>query len=688
MSNRGYSWLIIKFLPDSSVAITPGVGANVDTRTAGGEHRQVIIIGHESATDSIATVQATDPGSDGLGLVVREPNTTAIVSGLNSVRVRDIVTGTITTVGAVTNITNSIAVVPFTGPGSPMSDNPHTGLRVVVAGTHAAASLLISGQQVAGTNRPLIVNTDGAVKVYDIVTGTIAAVTAITNALPAGDNNIGNVDIVSGTLTNITNTVAVYFDRGDPGVKLTSGILTGITNSIAVVPYTPAGTALTDEGHDAERILITGSHAVASLTIRGQQAVGTYQPIIVNTDGALKIYDIVTGTIAAVTAITNALPTGSNAIGKLAANSGVDIGDVDVTSISAGDNNIGNVDIVTMPAVVVTSITNSIAVVPFTPAGSQMTDEGYDALRVIVAGSHAAASLAIAGSLPAGTNNIGDVDVLTIAAGDNNIGNVDVVSMPTTIAVVPVTATGGTIPDEGYDAQRILFAGAHAAASLTIRGQQAAGTYQPVIVNTDGALKIYDIVTGTINAVTGITNALPAGDNNIGNVDIVSGTVTGITNSIAVHVLSTNGTMAVNVGKIDGTIYVGFSPSRPAVLADAQHTANIFTVSGSTSGVSVSGVTLVAPSANASFKVFAFSLQTTGIVSMALKFTNGAGTSPTEFWRPLVTASATSSAPVGANLAVPPPGHLFATGVSTTLALVNDTASLVHYSVSYLKESA
>ena len=38
-----------------------------------------------------------------------------------------------------------------------------------------------------------------------------------------------------------------------------------------------------------------------------------------------------------------ALPAGTNAIGKLAANSGVDIGDVDVTSISAGANLIGDV---------------------------------------------------------------------------------------------------------------------------------------------------------------------------------------------------------------------------------------------------------------------------------------------------------------------------------------------------------
>jgi hypothetical protein len=44
------------------------------------------------------------------------------------------------------------------------------------------------------------------------------------------------------------------------------------------------------------------------------------------------------------------LQAGSAAIGKLAANSGVDIGDVDILSIAAGDNNIGNVDIASIAA--------------------------------------------------------------------------------------------------------------------------------------------------------------------------------------------------------------------------------------------------------------------------------------------------------------------------------------------------
>lgn len=54
----------------------------------------------------------------------------------------------------------------------------------------------------------------------------------------------------------------------------------------------------------------------------------------------------VIATVGAVTAITNALPAGTNAIGKLSANSGVDIGDVDILSIAAGTNNIGNVGVI------------------------------------------------------------------------------------------------------------------------------------------------------------------------------------------------------------------------------------------------------------------------------------------------------------------------------------------------------
>lgn len=55
---------------------------------------------------------------------------------------------------------------------------------------------------------------------------------------------------------------------------------------------------------------------------------------------------------------------------------------------------------------------------------------------------------AIANALPAGTNNIGDVDVASIAAGDNNIGNVDIVSGTLTTLT---TLTGGGVAHDSAD---------------------------------------------------------------------------------------------------------------------------------------------------------------------------------------------------------------------------------------------
>lgn len=232
-------------------------------------------------------------------------------------------------------------------------------------------------------------------------------------------------------------------------------------------------------------------------------------------------------------------------------------------------------------------------------------------------------------------------------------------------------------------------------------GDSASSNPFPVTVNrvtslVDGTVsvgtinRVNNVVDGTLSTVTRVTNVIDGTLSNVYRVhNLIAGTVTvtGITASAAVHILSTNGTMGVNVGTVAGSVAVYFSPARPVVLADSQHTAGIFTVTGSTSGGTTSGVTLVAPSANYNFKVFAYSLQSTAIASSAWRFTNGGG-SETEFWRPLVTAVETTSTPKGANLAVQPPGFLFATGVSTTLALKSDTGSLVHYSVSYIKESA
>ena len=202
------------------------------------------------------------------------------------------------------------------------------------------------------------------------------------------------------------------------------------------------------------------------------------------------------------------------------------------------------------------------------------------------------------------------------------------------------------------------------------------GTIQTIVGRID------DVVSVRMNTLSGTVGV------NIGKVDgTIQVNVGKIDDLVAIKTTSASGTLGVHLLTTAGTLTVKVDPAS-AVLVNAFHTANIFTVSGSTSGISASGVTLISPSANANFKIFAYSFQTTGITSAVISLTNGAGTSPTEFWRPLVTAVEATSTPKGANAMLTPPGFIFATGVSTTLALLNTAGVLVHYSVSYFKESA
>ena len=103
---------------------------------------------------------------------------------------------------------------------------------------------------------------------------------------------------------------------------------------------------------DAEAVVLGAGTAEIGKLAAGLANIGDVDVAsIAAGDNNIGNVDIVSGvittvsTVTAVTAITNALPAGTNAIGKLAANSGVDIGDVDVTSIAAGTNLIGDVGI-------------------------------------------------------------------------------------------------------------------------------------------------------------------------------------------------------------------------------------------------------------------------------------------------------------------------------------------------------
>lgn len=157
---------------------------------------------------------------------------------------------------------------------------------------------------------------------FDVTNGGTFAV-QVDAALPSGSNTIGVVDL--GAVDN-----AVL----DAIAASVAGTLVVDATGQGDVPITLAGesVAVTNAGLTELASAINVS-AQMDVNIAAQAAA-----ITVDATGQGDV-PITLGGEAVV------LGAGSAAIGKLAANSGVDIGDVDVTSISAGSNLIGDVGV-------------------------------------------------------------------------------------------------------------------------------------------------------------------------------------------------------------------------------------------------------------------------------------------------------------------------------------------------------
>lgn len=187
----------------------------------------------------------------------------------------------------------------------------------------------------------------------------------------------------SSTLLPIQGTVA-------DGLLVNLGTNNDVTVTSGAITETNSGSILTSVQLIDDAIFTDDTSTHATGTTKGIGIMAAATP----TDAAITANDI--GMVAMTTdrklhvAVMDALPAGTAAIGKLAANSGVDIGDVTLTANSGVD--IGDVDVT---------------------------------------------------SIAAGDNNIGNVDIASIAAGDNNIGNVDIVSGTiTTVSALGVSTTG------------------------------------------------------------------------------------------------------------------------------------------------------------------------------------------------------------------------------------------------------
>lgn len=146
------------------------------------------------------------------------------------------------------------------------------------------------------------------------------------------------------------------------------------------------------------------------------------------------------------------------------------------TTLGAGTNNIGDVDVLTLPAI---------------PAGTNNIGD---------------VDIVTLPALPAGTNNIGDVDVLTLpalVAGTANIGDVDVLTLP---ALVAGTANIGDVD----------VATVPAPLSTTGGGTEAAALRVTIANDSTGVVSVDDnggalTVDGTVTANAG-TGTFTVGD--------------------------------------------------------------------------------------------------------------------------------------------------------------------------------
>jgi len=244
-------------------------------------------------------------------------------------------------------ISGTVAVTQSTSPwivaGGGTAGSAATGV-VTVQGIASMTPVQVSQATASSLNATVVgtgtfaVQVDGAaLTALQLIDDTVATLgtTTYTEAATKG-NIIGAVRRdANTTLVDTTNEVAPLQVNATGELK------------VAQIQPLPAGTnaigkLAANDGIDIGDVTINNASGGSAVNIQdgGNSITVDYATTGSGTStGALRVELPTNGTG------TVGLNAGTNAIGKLAANSGVDIGDVDVTSIAAGTNNIGQVSV-------------------------------------------------------------------------------------------------------------------------------------------------------------------------------------------------------------------------------------------------------------------------------------------------------------------------------------------------------
>lgn len=200
-----------------------------------------------------------------------------------------------------------------------------------------------STQPISGTVTANLGTLNGAATAANQVTGNSSLAT-IAGAVSGTEMQ---VDVLTMPTVTVTATNLDIRDLTFASDKVdASGSTLGANSGVDIGDVTvnnAAGAAAVNIQDGGNSITVDGTVSItANSSVNISQVAGaTAQSGSGTATGALRVELPTNGTgviatVGAVTAITNALPAGTNGIGKLTANSGVDIGDVDVTSAVSG----------------------------------------------------------------------------------------------------------------------------------------------------------------------------------------------------------------------------------------------------------------------------------------------------------------------------------------------------------------
>lgn len=521
-------------MAESNITLNPGAaGSDVATMTDGsGYHHQKVVIGFDGGTsptpvDSSNPLPISDAGGsltvDGTVAVTNADITTIAGAVSGSEMQVDVLTmpsvavtnaGITTIAGAVSGTEMQVDVltmptVTVTGTGGtfPVTDS---GGSLTVDGTVAATqsgTWAVTGaaaEDAAASGNPVLIGGRYDSSARTLETGDAGALALNASGqllveIAAGAGSGGtaaadDADFTAGT-TSGTPVMGAYQSTPTAVTDGDMGII-GITADREVkVSVTSGGVA----GVVEDAAAAGGEEGIMVLAVRrdsassGVSADGDFAALSVTSDGSLRVSGS-SGTTqyaedAAHTTGDQLVAMGAVRRDTAAAGSGTD-GDYSTLNVDSTGRlwcNVSNT--VTVGSHAVTNA--GTFAVQAAQSGTWAVDLGATDNAVLdsIAASLALIDNAIAtgnelqvdvvAALPAGTNNIGDVDILSIAAGDNNIGNVDVVTLPN-VTLAAGTNTNEVVGDAADDA-------AAAGNPLSVGGYsiQTDGT-DPGVVSAEG----------------------------------------------------------------------------------------------------------------------------------------------------------------------------------------------------------